>query len=120
MRTRILIALAAAIALGGCASILNEKTQKINVTTSTGATIKGTVNGTPFSAPGIVDLTRSKADAVFVTDAPGCNPQTVEPSSVDSKFWINILLGGALGSSTDYSTEKMWKYNDHVVISCKS
>lgn len=120
MRSRVVVVLATAISLGACASILNEKTQKVNVTTSSGAAIKGTVNGIPFTTPGVLELPRSKADAVFITDAPGCNPQTLVPSSVDSKFWINILAGGAFGSSTDYSSDKMWKYNENIVISCKS
>jgi len=43
----------------------------------------------------------------------------VAEKSVDPKFFVNILSGGSFGSTTDYSTEKMWKYNENVVISCK-
>jgi len=120
MQFRIMAVAVASLSLGACASILNEDSQKINVTTSNGISIKGTANGTPFTAPGIVSLKRDKPDVVFVTDAPGCNPQTVNPSTVDNKFFINILSGGVFGSSTDYSTGRMWKYNENVVISCKS
>ncbi|MDD4977158.1 MAG: hypothetical protein PHI29_00840 [Gallionella sp.] len=105
--------------LSGCASILNDKTQAVNVSSSTGDAIKGTVNGQPFTAPGVVNLTRENKNKVFVTETEGCAKETVAEKSVDSKFFINILSGGSFGSTTDYSTDKMWRYSDSVVISCK-
>lgn len=107
------------VTLSGCASILNDKTQAVNVTSSTGAEIKGTVDGKPFTAPGVVNLTRENKNKLFVTETEGCAKETVAEKAVDSKFFINILSGGTFGSTTDYSTEKMWRYNDNVVISCK-
>ena len=107
-----------AIALSGCASILNEKTQDINVHRSTGSPIDGTVNGTPFKGPGIVKVTRANQDLHFVTTTDGCAKDTVAQKNVDGKFFINIISGGPFGSSTDYGTEKMWKYSDDVTISC--
>lgn len=104
--------------LSGCASILNEKTQQVNVSSSTGKDIKGTVDGIPFTAPGIVSLQRQKASKIFNVDTAGCAKQTSVENTVDPKFFINLLSGGTFGSSTDYSTEKMWKYADNVVISC--
>jgi hypothetical protein len=108
-----------AMSLSGCASILNDKTQAINVSSSTGSDIQGTVNGMPFKGPGVVNVIREKKDKIFLTETEGCAKETVAPKSVDGKFFINILSGGAFGSSTDYSTDKMWKYNDNVIISCK-
>jgi len=106
--------------LSGCASILNDKTQPINVASSTGSDIKGTVNGMPFKAPGIVNVIREKKDLLFVTETEGCTKETIAPREVAGVFWINILVPlGTSGSTTDYSTEKMWKYSDTVVISCK-
>ena len=105
--------------LSGCASILNDKTQAVNVSSSTGEAIKGTVDGQPFAAPGVVNLTRENKNKIFVTETEGCAKETVAEKSVDSKFFINILSGGTFGSTTDYSSEKMWRYNDNVVISCK-
>ena len=112
-------ALLSIIALSGCASILNEKTQAINVSSSSGSEIQGTVNGMPFKAPGILNILRESKDKIFVTETEGCAKETVAAKSVDPKFFINILSGGAFGSSTDYSTDKMWKYDDNVIISCK-
>ncbi len=112
-------ALALTVALSGCASILNEKTQSINVSSSSGADIKGTVNGMPFKAPGVIQVTRENKNKLFVTETEGCTKETIVEKSVDPKFFINILSGGSFGSSTDYASDKMWKYNESVVIACK-
>lgn len=112
-------ALGSVVLMTGCASILNEKTQQVNVSASNGKPIKGSVEGTPFTGPGIVTVNRTKAAKVFNVETPGCAKDTVVENSVDPKFFINILSGGAFGSTTDYSTEKMWKYSDNVVISCQ-
>ena len=109
-----------AVGLTGCASILNDRTQQVNVSSSTGSEITGAVNGVPFKAPGVVSLVRENGNKIFVTETQGCARETVAEKSVDTKFFINILSGGVFGSSTDYSTEKMWKYSDNIVISCKS
>lgn len=105
--------------LSGCASVLNEKTQAINVTSSTGSDVEGTVNGVPFKAPGVVNVLRENKNLIFVTKTEGCAKETVSEKNVDLKFFVNILSGGSTGSTTDYATEKMWKYSDTVVISCK-
>lgn len=112
-------ALGSVVLMTGCASILNEKTQQVNVSASNGKPIKGSVDATPFTAPGVVTVTRAKATKVFNVETEGCAKQTVVENTVDPKFFINILSGGAFGSTTDYSTDKMWKYSDNVVISCQ-
>ena len=106
-------------ALSGCATILNDPTQQVNVSSSTGSEITGTVDGMPFKAPGIVTLVRENKDKIFITETEGCSKQIVAPKTVDMKFFINILSGGAFGSTTDFATDKMWKYSDNIVIPCK-
>ncbi len=108
-----------ALGLSGCASVMNEKTQSVNVSTSTGAKISGSVNGQPFNAPSVVTLIRENKNKTFETSAPGCTNTTVAEKTVDPIFFINVLSGGPFGSTTDYSTEKMWKYAENVVINCK-
>jgi len=103
-----------------CATILNEKTQRVNITASSGEKVKGNIDGVEFEAPTILSVTRNKADKIIYTNDPKCNQTTLVPSQVDSKFWINILTGGLFGSTTDSVTEKMWRYDDNIVISCKS
>lgn len=104
--------------LSGCASILNDKTQQINVGSSNAKEIQGTVDGVPFKGPGVVTVTRTKSSKIINVETAGCTKQTALESNVDPKFFINILTGGGLGSTTDYATEKMWKYNENVVIAC--
>lgn len=112
-------AVASALVLTGCASILNEKTQPINVSSSTGSEVKGKVDGVPFNGPGVINVTRENKNKVFVAETEGCAKETVVEKNVDPKFFVNILSGGAFGSTTDYSTDKMWKYSENVVISCR-
>lgn len=102
----------------GCATILNEDYQKINVATSNNKEVKGNVDGIPFTAPSIVSVKRSKADKILILDSNSCAKQTLLASQVDTKFFINILSGGTFGSTTDYATEKMWKFQESVVIPC--
>ena len=104
--------------LSSCATILNDDLQNINVSSSA-ESIKGTIDGVPFKGPGIVQVKRAKSDKIIVVDTPSCNKQTLLVSTVDPKFFINILTGGTFGSSTDYGSEKMWKYQDQVIIPCK-
>lgn len=109
----------ASLILSGCSSIINEKTQQVNVQTPNGQKVTGTVNGQSFSAPGVVALVRENKNKIFVSDSAGCKGETVAEKTVDPIFFINLLSGGPLGSTTDYSTEKMWKYADTVTLNCK-
>lgn len=110
---------ASVVLMSGCASILNDKTQNVNITASNGAKVSATADGKVFQTPAIVSLQRSKLDKVITTTDSACNPQTLAPRKVDPIFFVNVLSGGASGSTTDYATEKMWKYEDNLVISCK-
>ena len=119
MKSVATLVIAAAIALSGCATILNEETQNINVSSSNGKAIKGSIDGVPFSGPGIVTVKRENKDKVIVSDTAGCAKQTALNKSVDSKFFVNIVSGGVFGSTTDYSTEEMWRYEPSVVVACQ-
>lgn len=106
------------IAVTGCASILNDKTQKINITTSNNTPVNITINGQSYKAPDIISVMRSKEDLVIKSDNPKCTQQYLVKSKIDNKFWINILTGGTTGSTTDYTTDKMWTYQDEVELKC--
>ena len=113
--------LSGAVALtSGCASILNDDTQRINLATSTGKTITVTVDGQQFTAPGIATVTRENADKIIVTEDKSCTKETLAPKKVDNMFWLNILSGGSFGSTTDYSTENMWAYDERIVVTCSN
>ncbi|MBU6950300.1 hypothetical protein [Hahella sp. HN01] len=113
------IALTSMVFSAGCASILNEDTQKVNVLSTSGEKFSGTIDGVPFEGPGVVEVKRANRDKVIVVDSSDCAKETVMTKSVDPVFFVNVLSGGAFGSTTDYSTEKMWKYQDSITVSCK-
>lgn len=105
--------------LSGCASILNDKTQPINVSATNNREITVAVDGQSVKTPAVINVTRENKNKLIVTSAEGCAKETSLEKSVDTKFFINILSGGLLGSSTDYGSEKMWRYAESVVIQCK-
>jgi hypothetical protein len=107
------------IGLSSCATMFNDKHQKINIATSNSKEVKGNINGVPFTAPGIVSVERKGVDQIITVDGDACTKQTILNKSIETTFWINLLSSGPFGSSTDYSSEKMWKYQDTVVIQCK-
>jgi hypothetical protein len=102
----------------GCATILNEPTQGVNISGTGGKSIAGTIDGKTFSTSGIVQVKRQKAAHTLTVTTPGCAKETLVASNVDPKFFINVLSGGPLGSSTDYGSDRMWKYDDNIVVSC--
>lgn len=118
MKKLILIA-ASSLFFAGCATILNDETQRISVTTSNNKEVKGNIDGIPFTAPSIVSVKRSKSDKIINIENSACTKQTLLASQVDLKFFINVLTGGTTGSTTDYATEKMWKFQENVIIPCQ-
>ena len=111
----------AALTVTGCATLLNEKNQNVNVVTSTGQKADIVVDGTPHKAPTVVPIRRSKGDKLITTQNPKCHQTTIATSSLDNVFFINLLSGysSTSGSTTDFATGEMWKYQDTIVISCK-
>jgi len=104
-----------AILFSGCATILDGKTQTINLTTSKPKTVD--INGQQYSAPGMITLQKANKDAVL--NIKECNKTIVLTKSVTPSFFVNILSGGAFGSTTDYSTDAMWKYDQtNVNVDC--
>lgn len=116
---KILMLLISGLILSSCATILNDEYQQINVGSSNNSEIKGSINGIPFTGPGIISVKRAKADKILLVSNSNCTKQTLLKSDVDMKFFINVLSGGTFGSSTDYATEKMWKYQDNVSVVCQ-
>jgi uncharacterized protein YceK len=111
------IVAASAVLFTGCATILNGKTQKINLTSSKPVTVE--IDGQQFSAPSVATLQRSGDDKVV--KVKDCNNKTVLlKSTVNPTFFVNILSGGAFGSTTDYASDSMWQYDQsNVDVDCK-
>ncbi|WP_027669416.1 hypothetical protein [Rheinheimera baltica] len=113
------LTLGVTLVMSGCSTILTEDTQKINVATSNGKSAEITIDGQSYQAPGIITVKKSQEQTkIITTTAEGCSNQTALNRQVEPTFFVNILSGGAFGSTTDYATEKMWKYDDNITISC--
>jgi len=117
--TIIVCAALAMLSLSGCATILKGDTQKVNIATSNGDKIQATVNGNVVQVPGVVEVTRHKAELMVTTSAANCTPSTVVNNEIEPVFFVNILSGGVLGSTTDYASESMWRYDENININCK-
>lgn len=133
------LAFALVVTLSGCASVVNDKNQVIHINASNGQTLNGSVQEitvkktkegkkvkkektyTPVSKLNGSDvmLARSGSQKVVIVDNPECEKETPIKNSVDGMFFGNILIGGLLGSTTDATTGKMWKYEENVVVQCK-
>jgi hypothetical protein len=107
------------LGIQGCASILNDSNQNINVATSSGEKVTAKIDGMPIEIPGVASVKRGKADKIITVDDPRCAGTTILPSDVDNVFFINLLSGGVLGSTTDYATGRMWEYQETAVVSCR-
>lgn len=110
--------MAGLLGLTSCATILNESTQHVNIATSNNTKTEIEIDGAKYEAPVILEVVRGKKDLIINASNPKCTQQYLMKSEIDSKFWINILSGGTFGSSTDYGSDKMWKYQDEVNLKC--
>ena len=118
MKKRLLIALplVSAVMFSGCATILNGEHQKINVT-STPSHQEIIIGSQTVVTPSIVDIKRSNED--LVVKSSKCGDQKLLASKINPVFFVNILSGGAFGSTTDYATGSMWKYDENIHLDCK-
>lgn len=103
------------ILLSSCATILSGHTQKINVTTSSGKQATALVDGQRYTVPSVIDVDRQNKD-IMVANEKCPNQQVILNKSVNSTFWVNILSGGAFGSTTDAATGDMWSYQPENVV----
>ena len=101
-----------------CATILKEKTHKINVGTNNGKKVEVMVDGSTYTVPGPIPVTRAKEGKTIQPKNNECGAVYLE-SSVEPVFFVNILSGGTIGSAVDFSSGHMWKYQDNVTISCQ-
>lgn len=107
---RISFLISAAAFATSCATIVGGTSQTVSID----ANVKGAeviVNGalvgqTPFAG----SIKRGKSTSVTVKKA-GYRPKTIVLNTeVEPIFWGNIIVGGFFGSTTDLSTEAMYKY----------
>ena len=116
-KMKLAIAAGVVISLSGCASILTDKTQRINVVSSS-QKLQVQIDGRTQVAPGIITVQKENKDKTLSVITKGCEQQIALNKEVEPTFFVNILSGGAFGSTTDYASEKMWRYQDSVEIKC--
>ena len=104
--------------LVGCATILSGKTQSVNVTTDTGKKYAASIDGQQYNVPAVIELTRANKDKVMtLTECP--DQKTLFHKEINPVFFVNILSGGVFGSTTDYASDSMWKYQpENVNVKC--
>lgn len=126
MRKLCILGIGLAIVLfSGCATISNQPSQKISVTTNTGEQVVATINGQKINLPAQVKVSRSSGATVQVLaeDNPGYETtQTVivGKQQMSGWFWGNILTWGTTGSAVDALTGSMWTYsNPNLVVPVK-
>jgi hypothetical protein len=104
--------------LNGCASILSGSSQSINVTTETGKKYTASVDGQKYTVPSVILVTRENKDKMLTLDE--CPDQKILlHKEVNPVFFVNILSGGAFGSTTDWISGSMWKYQpENVSVKC--
>lgn len=118
--TKMLLAAGIVALLSGCASIVTDRNATINLATSNGQTTKVTIDGQEYTAPGVISVLKNGESKMVIAKNEKCTPQTLVEKKVELAFWGNIITGGLFGSTTDYSTDKMWTYSDTVIINCNS
>lgn len=118
--TKLLLAAGVVTMMSGCASIVTDGTSTINLQTTNGQTTQVTIDGQEFTAPGVVSVLKNGENKLIIAKNEKCAPQTLVEKEIELAFWGNIITGGLLGSTTDFSTDKMWTYNDQVTIDCQS
>ncbi len=117
MKLSNLLAAAAIISLSGCSTILTEDMHRINVSTEK-KDLQVEIDGVTQTAPGIIEVKKENKNKTLKVLSSGCEQSIALNKEVEPTFFVNILSGGAFGSTTDYSTEKMWRYQDSVSVTC--
>lgn len=104
------------VLMSGCATIINGKTQVVDVTSGTKKTFN--IDGQEYTTPAKVHLHRDKDNKEITVD--GCSEKVTLKSEMNPAVLGNILFGGLPGTTTDLATGSGWKYDDEVSLdNCK-
>jgi hypothetical protein len=98
------------LSLTGCATILGGREQTITVNANvSGADVY--LNQTLLGETPLTAKVKRGQEGVLRVTAEGYQPyQAALNKKISSLFWVNILSGGAFGSTTDYTTGAMYEY----------
>lgn len=111
MKRSYLLALSATLlTLAGCATILGGSSQLLTVNSNiSGADVF--LNDTPLGKTPLSTSIKRGQEGVLRVTAPGYQPyQIALNKKISTLFWVNLLSGGAFGSTTDYMSGAMYEY----------
>lgn len=124
--TKKLLAMSVALALTGCASVMNETTHGMKVETKTvgGESVAGAeckfINdyGTSTGKSGdVVTVRRSSKDLEIVCKAPNSPDAAGRAiSRTNGGMWGNILIGGGIGAVVDHNRGTAYTYPTWVQL----
>ena len=113
---------ALAVAVSGCASIIDGKDQNINLVPSSGGKVSATVISPAgmqeVTLPTVIHTNRSNEDIVVNIEESSCYEESTQviQSSVNPLILGNVITGGFLGSTTDFATGAAWEYDKNAVV----
>lgn len=112
---KVYLVLAAAVALSGCASIVEGTSQSIAISTPPTAGAQCTLSSSQGSwlvvSPGNVTVPKSKSDIQVRCVKPGWQPAAgTIPSGFEGMTAGNILVGGVIGLGVDAATGAIHEY----------
>jgi len=104
----------------GCATVMDGETQTITINSNPSG-LRATLDGKVIHTPAIIKIKREEYDRVIRVDDDKlrCHKIITLNKQVNPTFFANLLSGGSFGSTTDYASGSMWKYDDNVNIDCK-
>ena len=117
------ILIAGSLLSSGCATILNDDVQTLNVHTTNNTATTAAVGGYQINTPTAIKVERAKDNLVITTNNNKCQPVTTIESKLSPLFWYNAVLpaSGLYGSTTDYATGNMWEYEKtDLFINCNN
>jgi hypothetical protein len=76
------------------------------------------IDGKTHVAAGIIEIKKENKNKTLKVLSPGCEQSIALNKGIEPTFFVNILSGGMFGSTTDYSTEKMWRYQSTIDVIC--
>lgn len=117
-------ALAAMLALTGCASITGEKIQPLSVITvfdnkevaGIGCTLSNDAGSWFLTSPGSVTVHKSTGDLAIDCKKESMAGNVTVVSKANSGAWGNILVGGVIGYVVDRQTGAGFNYPTNVTI----
>lgn len=121
MNLKTLMAVTAAAALVGCASLTREHTQNIGLVAPackepvrcTLTNKKGTWTA---DAPGMASVRRSDDPLRLACESGDQHWQGVIEGQRGGRAWGNVLLGGGIGGIVDANTDAHWDYPASISV----